>query len=239
VPADLHEGVTELLRWSSERSLLLNGPKCIDILFSLTAGQRYKDIFDSFSPIYVNNAPIPRTPTVKYLGMTLSKNLCWSLHVQSLFIKVRRLSFYAARLRALSVPLKLIRQFVIACILPHWTYCSPVYFPGLLEKDFCIMVRSLKHVSKCSGIPRTTLVDHLISTHFGACSHFTQGVLKDVLHPLHSALSQALSTSRTRSLFKLLPARTTTYRKSIIPYMARYLVNPDSLRDHLRHRLLI
>ncbi|WP_353805822.1 hypothetical protein [Acinetobacter baumannii] len=58
-------------------------------------------------------------------------------------------------------------------------------------------------------------------------------VLNNPTHPLHPSLSKAISTSNTRAGYKLMFARTETFRKSIIPYLARLLVDRSSVVQHL------
>ncbi|MBM6549375.1 hypothetical protein H7673_10995 [Streptococcus dysgalactiae subsp. equisimilis] len=230
--------IDKIVRWSSSRSLTLNATKCQDVLFSLCSDERHRGILDSCALLTANSQAIPMSSTVKYLGIMLSRNLSWSIHVLETFSKVRKLSFYSLRLKMLSVPHRLIFKFVTACILPHGLYCYPLIFHGLLQKDYSLLVRSLKHISKCSGISRVFLVDFLISKHFTACSQFSNKILTDTFHPLHTDLSKAVSTSSTRANFKLLFSRTTSYRNSVLPYLSRLLVNPEQAPTELRRRLL-
>ena len=235
---ELQDSLTSLFNWSSPRSLSLNVLKCVDIPFSLKTGSRYESVFSNLTPLVVNGQNIPIVESVKYLGITLSHNLSWSPHVQTVFTKVRRLSFYALRLRKLAVPHNLILKFVIACVLPHWLYCSPIFFPGLKEQDYVVIIRSLNLLSRCSGVTRATLVDFIVEKHFDACHGFSSRLLSDTGHCLHFELSKAVSNPRTRSNFRLLHARTSMYRNSIIPYLARFLVDRTSIVNSLKERLL-
>ncbi len=60
-----------------------------------------------------------------------------------------------------------------------------------------------------------------------ACKRLSYSIIIDTLHPLHSCLANALSTSSTRSSFKPLQCRNSLYRNIIISSLARLLVNPD------------
>ena len=127
---------------------------------------------------------------------------------------------------------------MIACILPHWLYCSPVIFPGLKKKDFVLFSRSMKLLSRCSGIARNALIDFIISKHIDACDRFINRIMSNEDHFLHKEFFKSVSNPRTRSQFRLLPARTTTYRNSILPYLARILVNRTSIMSDLNAHLL-
>ena len=130
----LQNSLNDIFSWSLPRSLTLNVSKCVDVPFSLKNGSRYQALLDNLPELNVNSLSIPKAESVKYLGVILSHNLSWSYHVDNVYNRVRRLSFYAFRLKKLTVPQNVILKFVTACILPHWLYCSPVIFPGLKKR---------------------------------------------------------------------------------------------------------
>ena len=231
----LQEALDQIVCWSSFRGLYLNVDKCQDIIFSLSKSRPHA--MDTPPPVQISLNPMPRVFYVNYLGVILSNNLSWSPHIFEIFCKVRRLTFYTLRLRMLSVPHHLILKFINACILPLWLYCSPVIFAGLLHKDAHMISRSLRHLSKCSGVSFDYLVDTLISRHFDASSKFSRKILYDPTHPLYVYFSKVVSFSTTRSLFRLLPARTSSYRNSVLPYLARCLVNPEQCKSDLSLKL--
>ena len=218
---------------------MLNANKCVDVPYCLKTGFRYESLFANLPNFVVNNQCIPKADHVKYLGFTLTHNLSWSVHVNNVFTKVRKLSFYAFKLRKLSVSSNLILKFVIACILPHWLYCSPVIFPGLKAKDLTLLSRSLKLLTQCSGVDKKVLVDFIICKHFEACDRFIDRITRDREHCLHHDIIKAVSHPRTRSTFQLLHARTSTYRNSVVPYLAHILVNRTQIVNSLRERLLL
>ena len=151
----------------------------------------------------------------------------------------KTLSFLAFKLRKLSVPSNLILKFVIACILPHWLYCSPIIFPGLKEKDLTLIARSLKFLTRFSGVDKNILVDFIVCKHFAACDRFIDRIMRDENHCLHHELITAVSDPRTRSKFRLLSARTSAYRNSIVPYLARLMVTRLLIVTTLKERLLL
>lgn len=236
--AEIQRSLKEIVDWSTSRSLTLNTSKCLDLSFSFLTGESYQILVDRIPSLTANNQTIPKASSVKYLGIVITNNLSWSTHVQETFCKVRKLSFYSLRLKLLSVSYKLIFKFVTACILPFWLYCSPVIFPGLLNKDYDLLSRSIKHISKCSGISRDKLVDFIVDKHFKACLKLSSKILTDHFHPLHNELSKAISTSCTRAKFKLMYSRTSSYHNSVLPYLSRFLVSPNTLTTDLRKRLL-
>jgi hypothetical protein len=235
----LQSCLSSVTDWSTERSLSLNAGKCVSVAFSLRRGSSYARLGQALPQLSVAEEPIPCSTTVKYLGLTLSQNLDWTPHVSNVFSRVRRLSFYCIRLRKLSVPHALIRNFVFQCILPHWLYLSPVFFPGLKSSDFVLIRRSLKFLAKSCNFDTSTLVHFIVDKHKDACFRLLEKILKCSDHPLHPFLSQAISTSNTRAPFKLLYTRTETFRRTLIPYLARLLVDRDAVLNNLRDNLLL
>ena len=110
-----------------------------------------------FPPLNLKDQPIVQAVTVKYLGLLLSHKLSWTPHIGAVFGKVQKLSFFAQRLISLGIPQFLIKKLVFACILLHWLYLSPVFFLFCLKNDLTLLVTSLKHVARRSGIPRSRI----------------------------------------------------------------------------------
>ncbi len=209
----------------TESRQLCGGPFCL--------AHKSVHVLPSYpDPTTIADYPIPRQQVVKYLGVTLCSNLSWSDHVQEVFNKVRRLTFFTLKLRKLSVTPRIILQFITACILPLWLYCSPVLFPGLKVKDFTLLARSLNIISRCSNITRGGLVQVIVNKHITSCDTFCAKVPPDPSHPLHVALSQA-----TRANYRLIYARTNAYRNTLVPYLARLLVCRDQVIKELESAL--
>lgn len=158
----------ELESWSTSRSLNLNVLKCTDVTCSFLRSGKLQVIWDA-SPLSTSkDTSCQFAYTVQHLGVYLFQNLTWSTHVLQTFHKIRRLYFYASWLKKFSVT---------ACILRHWPYSSPIIFPGLLQKYFVLVVRSVKPISRCSGLSRDSVDDVTVWKHFDACMNFVSKIL--------------------------------------------------------------
>ncbi len=117
--------------------------------------------------------------------------------------------------------------------------CSLLFYIAHQSFSLGCIVKTLpllKNAYACftsSGVAYTHICKVLISQHFNSCTRLSTSIINDPLHPLHPCLSKALSTSNTRSSFKLLRCRTSLYRNSLIPRLARLLVNPKQEVDLL------
>ncbi len=116
---------------------------------------------------------------------------------------------------------------------PYYFILFTNHFPGLLNKDFASIKKCIRLLSASSGEAYTHLCKVRISQHFNSCTRLSASIINDPLHSLHPCFSNALSTSYTRFSFKLLRCRTSLYRNSLIPSLARLLVNPKQEVDLL------
>ncbi len=137
----------------------------------------------------------------------------------------------------MNVHKSLLWRIVSACAIPIVSYCSPIIFPGLINKNFASIKKCIRLLSTSCGVAYTHICKVLISLHFNSCTRLSTSIINDPLHPLQPCLSKALSTSNTRSSFKLFRCRTSLYRIALIPSLARLLVNPKQEVDLLSSNL--
>jgi hypothetical protein len=231
----LNESLRAIEDWSAENSLVLNNAKCVECLFHFRSCQSRQSIQRNPS---IDGMPLSEVDSVKYLGIHFSSDCTWSLQVQNIFSKCLRLSFVIKRLVKLHVPNVVLKTFVHACVLPVILYCSPVIFCGLLVKDANILRRAIKLISRASGSNYEELVNVITRRHFDACVKFSQQILSDPLHPLNEYLSPSRSFSSTRRTFNLIYSRTSAYRRSVVPFLARVLADSSKESDIFKRMLL-
>ncbi len=227
----LDEDLHRLVTWSADHGLLINKTKCAERLFYP------KNTSPQLPLSLINGEALSREQTVKYLGVHFNSNLTWSTHIDSVFTKCLKISFFIWRLRSMNVHKSLLWRIVSACAIPIILYCSPIIFPGLFNKDFASIKKCIHLLSTSSGVAYTYICKLLISQRFNSCTRLSTSIINDPLHPLRPCLSKALSTSTTRSSFKLLRCRTSLHRNSLIPSLARLLVNPQHKVDLLSSNL--
>ncbi len=104
---------------------------------------------------FKSGLPLPREQIVKYLGVHFNSNLTWSTHIDSVYTKCLKISFFIRRLRSLNIHKPLLWRLVFACAIPINLYCSPIIFSGLLNKDFASIKKCIRLLSTSSGVAYT------------------------------------------------------------------------------------
>ncbi len=122
--------------------------KCVQCMFTLKGNA----VTDPGMKANTYNNTLSEVESVTYLGVIFSNNAKWIAHVEDIFRKCVRLSFFVKKLLRLPTPADFIRKFVETCVIPLILYCSPAIFPELLKHDFALLKRSIKLLSQVSGL---------------------------------------------------------------------------------------
>ncbi len=203
----LDDHLSRLATWSADHGLIITRTKCVECFF-------YSKNTSSQLPFsFPDGESLPREQTVNYLGAHSTSNMTWSTHIDIGFTKCLKLSFFIRRLRRMNVHKSLLQRIVSVGAIPLILHCSPIIFPGLFNKNFVSIKKCIRLLSPSSGVAYTHICKVLTSPHFNSCKRLSTSIITDPLHPLHSYLANALSTSNTRSSFKLLRCRTSFLQK--------------------------
>ena len=114
---NLQKDFSRILKWLKYNGLFLNANKTKTILF----GSKRKICIH-----YINDNVLDSVESMKYLGVTLDKNLTWSLHVKEVVKKVSGTIAYIRRIRNYISRKNLITLYY-SLILPHLNYCNSVW----------------------------------------------------------------------------------------------------------------
>ncbi|CAH8500208.1 unnamed protein product [Schistosoma mattheei] len=176
-PIEMNEFLSRIDCWSVGNGLILNPSKCQAVNFSMRHERKINTILRSHSACIIGDSLINSVSKINYLGVTFSADLSWYSHFLSLPKKVFRLTYYIKRLHALGITRHLLLQFVNSCILPIILYCSPLLFPGILRKDFAVLRRVLKAVSKTCGESFEVIINMVVDRHLKPCKRLAGVIL--------------------------------------------------------------
>ena len=140
--------VTSVEKWSTENKLQLNAEKCKELIID------FKHSKHGFEPLTVNGNLLSVVKHVKILGLNLSNDLQWNVHIGEIIRKANKRMYFLILLKRSGVPTADIRNFFCTCIRPLLEYCSQVFHHSL-PKYLC---DDLENVQKRAlvSFPRTS-----------------------------------------------------------------------------------
>ena len=124
---EIQQDIHQLSQWTDLNTLSFNTTKCKCMLLS---NKR-----NTFHPIVtLNNQPLEYVPQYKYLGVTVSQNLCWSHHIQHISCRARKILCIIYRNVAKNTddPLTILRLYM-SLVRPYLEYAAQVWNPHLVK----------------------------------------------------------------------------------------------------------
>ena len=124
--------VDELTEKAKDDKFQLNEAKCKELRISFARPKR------SFSPILINNKPIEVVSNAKILGVSISKDLRWNVHILEIVKKAPSRLYFLRQLKRAKINEKDLLTFYLTCVRPVTEYAWPVFhnsLPLYLSKD--------------------------------------------------------------------------------------------------------
>ena len=124
--------VDDLANKSRVDKFQLNDSKCKELRISFSKSNK------EFDPIMVNNTSLEIVEHVKILGVNVSNNLKWNVHINELVKKASKRLYFLTQLKRSNVGCKELVQFFKSCIRSLIEYACSVYhdsLPEYLSKD--------------------------------------------------------------------------------------------------------
>lgn len=186
----------EVVQWSEINRMQLNADKCKELRISFAKHHR------EFSPIIVNSKCLDVVTSVKLLGLTISNDLTWNVHINDLVKKAsKRLYFLVQLKRANVLPHDLV-LFYIACIRSILDYAVPVFYyslPNYLGKELeRIQKRALGIIFPNLEYHKSLEILHierLSNHHKNICIKMFNEIANDVDHNIHHLIPDIRSSS--------------------------------------------
>ena len=109
----VQNAVTSVEKWSAENELQLNAKKCKELIIDF---EHSNHIFD---PLLENGYPLCVVKYQKILGLYISSDLLWNIHITETIKKVNQRIYFLVLLKRSEAPAVDIRNFFRACIRPQ------------------------------------------------------------------------------------------------------------------------
>ena len=219
--SSMQSRVDEFVTKSRADGFQLNESKCKELRISFTKSE------NTLEPVTINNTNIEVVPSAKLLGVMISNDLKWNMHVEMIYRKVPGRLYFLRQLKRAKVPTNDLLSFYTTCIRPVAEYACPVFHTALpqylsdqLER---LQKRALRIISTNDLSSKQALEVFNIPTLYDrreANGNSTfQEISNDNNHKLYSLLPPPyLSTLRIRKNRKVQVPRfkTICFRDSVI-----------------------
>ena len=118
--SDIRDSLAKFMEWSVANRLSINFEKTYSMLITT------KNISENEIPVFMNTHQIEFVPSIKYLGVTLDKNLKFNIHTNLISLKVSKSIGVLYRLRNL-LPSSCLRNIYFSLIQTYFQYCISVW----------------------------------------------------------------------------------------------------------------
>ena len=165
--------------------------KCKELRISFTKSE------NTLEPVTINNTNIEVVPSAKLLGVMISNDLKWNVHVEMICKKVAVSLYFLRQLKRAKVPANDLLSFYTTCIRPVAEYACPVFHTTLPQYLSDQLERLQKRALR------------IISTndlsYKQALEVFNIHTLYDRRETIGNSMFQEISNDNNHKLYSLLP----------------------------------
>ncbi len=200
----------ELAVWCSLNNLELNTLKTVEMIVDFRRNP------PALPPLTIMNSTMTAVESFRFLGTTISQDLKWDNHIESIVKKAQQRLYFLRQLGKFNLPQELLKQFYSAIIESVLCTSITVWFSSATKSD----LRRLRRVVWTAEQIIDTTLPTLQELYLSRVSKRAGKITLDPSHPAHS-LFELLPSGRR---FRALSTRTTRHRNSFFP-QAIHLMN--------------
>ncbi len=167
-------------------------------------------------PLTIMNSTVTAVESFRFLGTTISQDLKWDNHIDSIVKKAQQRLYFLRQLRKFNLPQELLKQFYSAIIESVLCTSITVWFSSATKSDHKRLRRVVRMAEWIIGTTLPTLQELYLSR----VSKRAVKITLDPSHPAHFLFALLPSGWRYRAL----STRTTRHRNSFFP-QAIHLMN--------------
>ena len=222
----LQTEIDSICTWMHKNSLSLNTSKSKYMIFSLSR----HSVFDSLPLLYLNQSPIDRVFSYKYLGLIFTPTLSWSKHISFIIKKARKVLGLIYRNFYRHSFTETILHLYVTLVRPILEYASSIWdppSPTVSSQLEAVQHFGLKIAFKSWSIP----YHHLLNlSHLTSLSHrrfkfkivllfkIKENLSFTPFHPLQIKAPSCYSLrSNNNGKFSQITCKTSTYSNSFYP----------------------
>ncbi len=202
--------VKKLVVWCSLNNLELNTLKTVEMIVD------FRRTPPALPPLTIMNSTVTAVESFRFLGTTISQDLKWDNHIDSILKKDQLRLYFLRQLRKFNLPQELLKQFYSAIIESVLCTSITVWFSSASKSDQRRLRRVVRTAERIIGTTLPTLQELYSSR----VSKRAGKIALDPSHPAHFLIELLLSGWRYRAL----STKPTRHRNSFFP-QAIHLMN--------------
>ncbi len=202
--------VKELAVWCSLNNLELNTIKTVKMIVDFRRNP------PALPPLTIMNSTVTAVESFRILGTTISQDLKWDNHIESIVKKAQQRLYFLHQLRKFNLPQELLIQFYSAILESILCTSITVWFSSATKSDH----RRLQRVVWTAGRIIGTTLPTLQELYSSRLSKRAGKITLDPSHPAHS-LFELLTSGQC---YRALSTRTPRHKNSLFP-QAIHLMN--------------
>uniref|UniRef100_A0A8C9W5N2 Reverse transcriptase domain-containing protein n=1 Tax=Scleropages formosus TaxID=113540 RepID=A0A8C9W5N2_SCLFO len=183
--------VKEVAVWCSHNNLELNTLKTVEMIVD------FRRNTSALSPLTIMNSTVATVESFRFLGTTISQDLKWELHIDSIVKKAQQRLYFLRQLRKFNLPQELLMQFYSAVIESVLCTSITVWFGSATKSDIRRLQQIVRTAGRIIGTFRPPALQKLYSSRVGKRA---SKIILDPSHPGHFLFEPLPSGRRYRAL---------------------------------------
>ncbi len=203
--------VKELTVWCSLNNLELNTLKTVEMIVDFRRNP------PALPPLTIMNNSVNAVESFRFLGTTISQDLKWDTHIDSIVKKAQQRMYFLRQLKKFNLPQAHMTQFYSAVIESVLCSSITVWFGSASKSDIRRLQRTVRTAERIIGVHLPSLQD----LYYSRVKKRAGNIITDPSHPGHDLFALLPSGRRYRSLC----TRTSRHKNSFFPYAISSLNN--------------
>ncbi|KAK3510789.1 hypothetical protein QTP70_022703, partial [Hemibagrus guttatus] len=143
--------IEQLAAWCSLNNLELNTLKTVEMIVD------FRRNTPALPPLTIMNSTVPTLESFRFLGTTISQDLKWDTHIDSIIKKAQQRLYFLRQLRKFNLPQELLTQFYSAVIESVLCTSITVWFGSATKSDIRRLQKTVGTAERIIGAPLPTL----------------------------------------------------------------------------------
>eukprot|EP00061_Rhincodon_typus_P012800 g38757.t1 len=164
------KGTECLVMWCKDNNLSLHANKTKELIID------FRKQGAGHAPIYINRAEVKMVESIKFLGVTITKNLTWTNHVDVMIKKAQQCLFFLRRLRKFGICIRTLTNFYRCTIESILSEFIMAWYDNCSAQDH-------KKLQKVVNTAQTMAQANLLSIDSICTSHCLRKAANFIKHP--------------------------------------------------------